>query len=42
MNRFWRWLEKLLNRRKLKDKRSPTARMAKKNGSRSRSSSTKI
>lgn len=29
MNRFWRWLEKLLNRRKLKDKRSPTARMAK-------------
>lgn len=42
MNRFWSWLEKLLNRKRLKDKRSPQARMAKKNGNRSSRGSTKI
>jgi hypothetical protein len=30
MNRFWSWMEKLLNRRKLKDKRSPKHRLDKK------------
>ena len=30
MNRFWSWLERLIHRKKLKDKRSPKQRLDKK------------